>query len=78
MSCQYVYKKVKNEVILFVKSILALLDLLLTLDKFLLTLTQCQSALLHYMEGRRVRCPWLYFLPLEDVLQLVCYSKYLQ
>uniref|UniRef100_A0A1X7UKN4 Uncharacterized protein n=1 Tax=Amphimedon queenslandica TaxID=400682 RepID=A0A1X7UKN4_AMPQE len=50
-------------------------DLLQMLEKFLNTLTQCQSVLLQYVQCKSSRCPWLYFLTLEDVLQLVCYSS---
>jgi hypothetical protein len=28
-----------------------------------------------YVEGQRSRCPWFYFLPLEDILQFVCYGE---
>lgn len=54
---------------------LSCIDLLQTLEKFLNTLSQCQSVLLQYVQCKSARCPWLYFLTLEDALQLVCYSE---
>ena len=30
---------------------------------------------MRYVEGQRAKCPWFYFLPLEDILQFVCYGK---
>ena len=50
-------------------------DLLLSLEKLYSSLVQCQSALVRYVEGQRSRCPWFYFLPLEDILQFVCYGE---
>ena len=38
-------------------------------------LLQCRAALVRYVEGQRVRCPWFYLLPLEDILHFTCYGK---
>ena len=56
-------------------SLLFFPDLLPSLEKLHSSLIQCQSALVRYVEGQRSRCPWFYFLPLEDILQFVCYGE---
>jgi dynein heavy chain len=50
-------------------------ELISTLDKFRATLNLCKYALLQYIEGRRIKCPWLFFIPLDDILHLVCYGS---
>ena len=48
--------------------------LLLSLEKLHSTLVLCQAALVQYVEGQRLKCSWFYLLPLEDILQLMCYG----
>ena len=52
-----------------------ILGLLPSLEKLLSGLQQCQAALVKYVEEQRLKCPWFYMLPLEDILQFVCYGK---
>ncbi len=50
--------------------------LLPSLEKIHSSLVDCQTALVRYVEGQRVKCPWFYFLPLEDILQFMCYGAW--
>ncbi|KAL5499629.1 hypothetical protein EMCRGX_G011081 [Ephydatia muelleri] len=47
-------------------------DLLPLLEKMLAGLQKCQKALLQHMDNQRLQCPWFSFLPLEDILELIC------
>lgn len=47
-------------------------DLLPLLEKMLAGLQKCQKALLQHMDSQRLQCPWFSFLPLEDILELIC------
>ena len=49
--------------------------LLPSLEKVHSDLLQCREALVKYVEGQRVRCPWFYFLSLEDILHFTCYGE---
>ena len=49
--------------------------LLPSLEKLHSGLLQCRAALVRYVEGQRVRCPWFYLLPLEDILHFTCYGE---
>lgn len=44
------------------------------LEKMKGKMEQCKHALLGNLERRRQRFPRFYFLSLEDVLNIVCYS----
>lgn len=45
------------------------------LEKLQESLLQCRAALVEYAEGQRAKCHWFHFLPLDDVLQFVCYGQ---
>ena len=48
---------------------------LLSFEKMHSSLVQCQAALVQYVESQRIRCPWFYLLPLEEIVQFVCYGR---
>jgi len=56
-------------------NVLITTGLLIVLEKMQSSLTQCQSALVKFVEGLRTKCPWFYLLPLDDILQLTCYGE---
>ena len=52
------------------------LDLLPSLEKMQVSLQHCSVALMHYLENRKTKFPWYYFLPLDDILKIVCHGMY--
>lgn len=50
------------------------LDLLPSLEKMQVSLQHCSVALMHYLENRKTKFPWYYFLPLDDILKIVCHG----